>query len=120
MSHPEPVGLYEPFVRVGRLVALSAISTARDGVLITGKVGQGRDLDLAAGQAAVRRAAENLLSVLCEAAAADFDNVERLALVRGYLATAIRAVEAVNDPALQAARTMCLANLRQAQSQIGS
>jgi hypothetical protein len=39
---------------------------------------------------------------------------------RTYLTTAIRAVEAVNDPALQAARTMCLANLRQAQAQIGS
>ncbi len=39
---------------------------------------------------------------------------------RTYLTTAIRAVEAVNDPALQAARTMCLTNLRQAQAQIGS
>lgn len=85
MSHPEPVGLYEPFVRVGQLVALSAISTARDGVLITGKVGQGRELDLAAGQAAARRAAENLLSVLLEAAGGDFANVERLLLVRGYV-----------------------------------
>lgn len=39
---------------------------------------------------------------------------------RTYLTTATRAVEAVSDPALQAVRTMCLANLRQAQSQIGS
>ena len=85
MSHPEPVGLYEPFVRVGRLVALSAISTARDGVLVTGKVGQGRDLDLAAGQAAARRAAENLLSVLLEAAGGDFANVDHLLLLRGYV-----------------------------------
>jgi enamine deaminase RidA (YjgF/YER057c/UK114 family) len=85
MSHPEPVGLYEPFVRVGQLVALSAISTARDGVLITGKVGQGRDLDLAAAQGAARRAAENLLSVVLDAAAGDFANVERLLLVRGYV-----------------------------------
>src|SRR5436190_3934921 len=85
MSHPEPVGLYEPFVRVGQLVALSAISTARDGVLITGKVGPGRDLDLAAARTAARRAAENLLSVLHEAAGGDFDRVERLLLVRGYV-----------------------------------
>ena len=85
MSHPEPVGLYEPFVRVGALVALSAISTARDGVLITGKIGQGRDLDLEAGQAAARRAAENLLSVLEDAAGGDFAKVERLLLVRGYV-----------------------------------
>jgi enamine deaminase RidA (YjgF/YER057c/UK114 family) len=85
MNHPEPVGLYEPFVRVGQLVALSAISTARDGVLITGKVGQGRDLDLAAAQAAARRAGENLLSVLLDAAGGDYANVERLLLVRGYV-----------------------------------
>jgi enamine deaminase RidA (YjgF/YER057c/UK114 family) len=85
MSHPEPVGLYEPFVRVGQLVALSAISTARDGVLITGKVGSGRDLDLAAGQAAARRAAENLLSVLLDAAGGDYANVDRLLLLRGYV-----------------------------------
>jgi enamine deaminase RidA (YjgF/YER057c/UK114 family) len=85
MSHPEPVGLYEPFVRVGELVALSAISTARDGVLIAGKVGQGRDLDLAAAQGAARRAAENLLSVLLDAAGGDYGNVERLLLVRGYV-----------------------------------
>ena len=83
MTHPEPVGLYEPFVRFGRLVALSAISTARDGVLVTGKVG--RDLDLAAGQAAARRAAENLLSVLLDSADGDYDNVERLLVVRGYV-----------------------------------
>lgn len=85
MNHPEPVGLYEPFVRVGQLVALSAISTARDGVMITGKVGQGRDLDLAAAQAAARRAGENLLSVLLDAAGGDYANVERLLLVRGYV-----------------------------------
>lgn len=85
MSHPEPVGLYEPFVRVGQLVALSAISTAKDGVLITGKVGPGRDLDLASAQGAARRAAENLLSVLLDAAGRDYANVERLLLVRGYV-----------------------------------
>ena len=85
MSHPEPVGLYEPFVRVGQLVALSAISTAKNGVLIAGKVGPGRDLDLAAAQGAARRAAENLLSVLLDAAGGDFENVERLLLMRGYV-----------------------------------
>jgi hypothetical protein len=33
---------------------------------------------------------------------------------RDYIATATRAVEAVTDPALKAAKTQCLANLRQA------
>jgi enamine deaminase RidA (YjgF/YER057c/UK114 family) len=83
VNHPDPVGLYEPFVRVGQLVALSAISTARDGELVTGKVG--RELDLAAGQTAARRAAENLLSVLLEAAGGDDANVERLLVLRGYV-----------------------------------
>jgi enamine deaminase RidA (YjgF/YER057c/UK114 family) len=83
VNHPDPVGLYEPFVRVGQLVALSAISTARDGELVTGKVG--RDLDLEAGQAAARRAAENLLSVLRDAAGGDDANVERLLVLRGYV-----------------------------------
>ncbi len=83
MTHPEPVGLYEPWVRVGDLVALSAISSARDGALVTGKVG--RDLDLEAGRAAARRAAENLLSVLLEAAGGEAANVERILIVRGYV-----------------------------------
>ena len=39
---------------------------------------------------------------------------------RTYLAEAIRAVEAVNDAALQAAKTRCLANLRQARSDVGA
>lgn len=83
MSHPEPVGLYEPWVRVGDLVALSAISSARDGALVTGKVG--RDLDLEAGREAARRAAENLLSVLIESAGGDAANIERILIVRGYV-----------------------------------
>lgn len=83
MTHPEPVGLYEPWVRVGDLVALSAISSARDGVLVTGKVG--RDLDLEAGREAARRAAENLLSVLLDAAGGDPANIERILIVRGYV-----------------------------------
>jgi hypothetical protein len=36
---------------------------------------------------------------------------------RTYITTAMRAVEAVNDAGLQAAKTSCLANLRQAQSE---
>jgi enamine deaminase RidA (YjgF/YER057c/UK114 family) len=80
---PEPVGLYEPFVSSGRLVALSAISSARDGDLITGKVG--RDLDFATAQGAARRAAENLLAVLRDAAGGDLSRVEQVLVVRGYV-----------------------------------
>ena len=80
---PAPVGLYEPFVRFGDFVALSAISSARDGAMVTGKVG--RDLDLEAGRAAARRAAENLLAVLVDAAGGDPARIDRLLLVRGYV-----------------------------------
>ena len=80
---PAPIGRYAPHVRFGDLVALSAISSAQGGVLVTGKVG--RDLDLAAGQAAARRAAENLLAVLVEAAGGDPDRIERILVVRGFV-----------------------------------
>ena len=80
---PAPVGLYEPFTRFGDVVALSAISSAKDGVLVTGKVG--RELDLEAGREAARRAADNLLAVLIDAAGGEPDRIERLLVVRGYV-----------------------------------
>ena len=80
---PEPVGLYQPFVLHGRLVALSAISSSTDGVLITGKIG--RDLQLEAGLRAARAAAHNLLAVLREAACGDLSHVEQVLFVRGYV-----------------------------------
>ena len=57
---PNPVGLYEPFTKCGDLVFLSAISSARDGTMITGKVGA--ELSLEDGREAARRAAANLLA----------------------------------------------------------
>jgi len=78
---PEPVGLYEPFTRSGDLVFLSAISSARDGHMITGKVGA--ELTLDQGREAARRAAENLLAVL--EIAADGQAVEGILLLRGQV-----------------------------------
>ena len=80
---PAPVGLYEHFTRVGDLVMLSAISSARDGEMVTGKVG--RELDLEAGREAARRAADNLLAVLVDAVRGHPAGIERLLLVRGYV-----------------------------------
>ncbi|MCF2515823.1 RidA family protein [Sphingomonas sp. G124] len=80
---PDPVGLYQPFTRSGDLVAISAISSAHEGALVTGKIG--RDLDLASGQEAARRAAENLLAVLTEAAGGDVDRIDQMLVVRGYV-----------------------------------
>jgi len=75
---PEPVGVYEPFTRSGDLVFVSAISSARDGAMITGKVG--RDLSFEDGREAAKRAADNLLAVLERAG-----EVEAVLLVRGQV-----------------------------------
>ena len=81
-SPPDPVGCYEPFTRCGELVFVSAISSARDGEMITGKVG--RDLSFEQGQEAARRAAENLLAVLSDAAGGE-DKILAVLLVRGQV-----------------------------------
>ena len=75
---PEPVGVYEPFARSGDLVFVSAISSARDGAMITGKVG--RDLSFEDGREAAKRAADNLLAVLERAG-----EVEAVLLIRGQV-----------------------------------
>lgn len=81
-SPPDPVGCYEPFTRCGELVFVSAISSARDGEMITGKVG--RDLSFKQGQEAARRAAENLLAVLSDAAGSE-EKILAVLLVRGQV-----------------------------------
>ena len=79
---PDPVGLYEPFSRFGELVFLSAISSARDGTMITGKVGA--DLSLEESQEAARRAASNLLAVLADAAGGE-EKIAGILLMRGQV-----------------------------------
>ena len=79
---PDPVGLYEPFTRCGELVFLSAISSARDGTMVTGKVGA--DLSLEDGREAARRAAANLLAVL-SIAAENEANIRSVLLLRGQV-----------------------------------
>lgn len=79
---PDPVGLYEPYTRSGELVFLSAISSARDGTMITGKVG--RDLSVEFGREAARLAAENLLAVL-SSAVGDDSKIEGILMLRGQV-----------------------------------
>ena len=79
---PDPVGLYQPYTRSGELVFLSAISSARDGTMITGKVG--RDLSLEFGREAARLAAENLLAVL-SSAVGDDAKIEGILMLRGQV-----------------------------------
>ena len=85
MDHraPDPVGLYEPFVAAGPLVAISAISSAQDGKLITGTVG--REVDMPTAEEAARRAARNLLTVINDAVAGDLSRVHQVLLVRGHV-----------------------------------
>jgi len=77
------VGNYEPFVRNGELVAISAISSARDGTMITGKIG--RDLSFEDGCEAARRAAQNLFAVLLEASEGDEAKIKQILMVRGQV-----------------------------------
>ena len=79
---PDPVGLYESFTRCGELVFLSAISSARDGTMVAGKVGA--DLSLEDGREAARRAAANLLAVL-SIAAGNEANIRGVLLLRGQV-----------------------------------
>lgn len=80
---PEPVGNYQPYVRHGELVAISGISSARDGDMIIGKVG--RDLSFDQGCEAARRAAENLLAVLRDAAGGNDSAIRQILLLRGQV-----------------------------------
>jgi enamine deaminase RidA (YjgF/YER057c/UK114 family) len=89
-SPPDPVGIYEPFRRCGNLIFLSAISSARDGEMIVGKLG--RDLSHDDAREAARRAAENLLAVLSIAAGSE-DNIAGILLLRGH----VNAAENVAD-----------------------
>jgi enamine deaminase RidA (YjgF/YER057c/UK114 family) len=79
---PDPIGLYEPVTKFGDLVFLSAISSARDGTMITGKVGA--ELSLEDGREAARRAAANLLAVL-SIAVQDEANIGGILLLRGQV-----------------------------------
>jgi enamine deaminase RidA (YjgF/YER057c/UK114 family) len=80
---PDPVGQYEPFAIGAGMIVLSAISSANEGELITGKVG--RDIDLERARAAAKRAARNLIRVLDEALDGNLSRLDRILMVRGYV-----------------------------------
>ena len=70
-----PAAAYVPFVRTGDLVFVSGHIAKRDGKPYAGQLG--RTLDTAAGQAAARAVAIDLLGTL-QAAVGDLDKVERI------------------------------------------
>ena len=70
-----PVAAFVPFVRTGNLIFISGHIAKRDGKPWTGKLGV--DVDVAAGKAAARAVAIDLLGTL-HAATGDLENVKRI------------------------------------------
>ena len=80
---PAPAANYEPHVTVGDIVYVSGqISTDENG-LILGKLGD--TLDVAAGAAAARRCAINLLAQLRTACDGDLDRLVRVVKLTGFV-----------------------------------
>ncbi|AXI48309.1 hypothetical protein C1J03_21325 [Sulfitobacter sp. SK012] len=80
---PAPAANYVPFVQVGSTLYVSGqISNGPDG-LITGKVGD--DLDVAAGAAAARICAINLLAQVKAACGGDIERLVRVVKLTGFV-----------------------------------
>ena len=80
---PAPAANYVPYVIVGDLVFVSGqVSKGADG-LICGKLGG--DLDVAAGQAAAKLCALNLIAQVKAACGGDLDRVTRVVKLGGFV-----------------------------------
>lgn len=80
---PAPAANYVPFVQVGDIVYISGqISKTSDG-LITGKLGA--DMDVAAGAAAAKVCAINLLAQVKAACGGDLDRLVRVVKLTGFV-----------------------------------
>ena len=78
---------YVPYVVTGKIVFISGQIPLRDGKIIS--VGTlGRDLDVAAGQAAARLCALNVLAQLKAACGGELDRVERCVRLSGFVNSA--------------------------------
>lgn len=79
-----PAANYVPFVQVGDTLYVSGqISIDESGALITGKIGA--DLDTAAGAAAARRCALNLLAQVKAACGGDWSRLVRVVKLTGFV-----------------------------------
>jgi enamine deaminase RidA (YjgF/YER057c/UK114 family) len=79
-----PVANYVPFVRSGDLVFVSGqVSIGPDG-LVKGTLG--KDMDVAAGQAAARLCGLNLVAQFAAACEGDLDRVKRVVRLGGFVA----------------------------------
>ncbi len=79
---PAPAANYVPFVRVGNIVYVSG-QISKDDDLITGKLGA--DMDVAAGAAAARVCAINLLAQVKAACGGDIDKLVRVIKLTGFV-----------------------------------
>lgn len=79
---PAPAANYVPFVRVGNIVYVSG-QISKDDALITGKLGA--DMDVAAGAAAARVCAINLLAQVKAACGGDIDKLVRVIKLTGFV-----------------------------------
>jgi len=80
-----PVAAYVPAVLVGNLLHISGqLPFAADGTLMTGKLGDARDLDW--GAAAAERCALMLVAQIKTALGGDLDRVERIVKLGAFVA----------------------------------
>ncbi|WP_171117119.1 RidA family protein [Ruegeria sp. HKCCA5463] len=79
---PAPAANYVPYVRVGNIVYVSGQISKSD-ELITGKLGD--DMDVAAGAAAARVCAINLLAQVKAACGGDIDKLVRAIKLTGFV-----------------------------------
>lgn len=79
---PAPAANYVPFVRVGNIVYVSG-QISKDDALITGKLGA--DMDVAAGAAAARVCAINLLAQVKAACGGEIDKLVRVIKLTGFV-----------------------------------
>ncbi|MFO1174622.1 MAG: RidA family protein [Paracoccaceae bacterium] len=80
---PAPAANYVPFVQVGDLVFVSGQISQGPDELIKGRLGA--DMDVAAGAAAARRCAINLLAQARAACGGDLDRVVRVVKLTGFV-----------------------------------
>lgn len=80
---PAPAANYVPWAISGDLVIVSGQISVENGQLITGKLGA--DMDVAAGQAAARVCAINLLAQVRAACGGDLDRLDRVIRLGGFV-----------------------------------
>ncbi|NDW46574.1 RidA family protein [Ruegeria sp. PrR005] len=80
---PAPAANYVPFVKMGNIVYISGQISNDENGLIVGKLGE--NMDVAAGAAAARRCAINLLAQVKAACGGDLDQLVRVIKLTGFV-----------------------------------